>query len=230
MRHMLQRLCWFVLVCAGGYAANVNITTGSLPNGTVGTAYNQAIATSGGKRPFVFTISAGSLPDGLNIDAAQGTISGSPMTAGNFSFTVKVTDKDGSTDSQAYQVTINPAPLTITTGSLPGGTLGTAYSQTLTAAGGSGGYTWATTSGSLPAGLTLSAGGIISGTPTGATSNFTVTVTDSGKRTASKALSIAITVPPLSITTTSLPGGTVGTGYSQTLAATGGSGGNSWNG
>src|SRR5205814_7077182 len=93
--------------------------------------------------------------------------------------------------------------------------------------GGTAPYAWSVISGSLPAGLTLNAtSGAISGTPTTAgTSNFTAQVTDSASGKASKAFTLTInsTAPPLSITTASpLVSGTVGTAYSQTLAATGG--------
>ena len=93
-------------------------------------------------------------------------------------------------------------PPTITTTSLPGGTQGVAYSQTLTAGGGNPPYSWTLVPGSsLPAGLTLSAGGVISGTPTGTgTTNFTVQVRDSSStvQTAKATLSITITTaaPP----------------------------------
>jgi hypothetical protein len=86
-----------------------------------------------------------------------------------------------------------PTPLTITTNTLPDGTIGNAYSQTLQAAGGSGSYTWSLISGSLPPGLgPLTAGGLIAGTPTTAgTYNFTVQV-DDGLTTVSKPLSITV--------------------------------------
>ena len=86
------------------------------------------------------------------------------------------------------------APLTVTTTTLPGATVGTAYSATLAASGGSGtGYTWSYT-GSLPAGLALSDGGVISGTPTAAgAADFTAEVTDSADDTATAALSITVT-------------------------------------
>jgi hypothetical protein len=85
-------------------------------------------------------------------------------------------------------------PPTIITTSLPAGTRGTTYSQTLAATGGTTPYTWAVTSGSLPAGLSLnSSTGAITGTPTtAATSSFTVTVTDAGSLTDPQALSITI--------------------------------------
>src|ERR1700749_2725016 len=90
-------------------------------------------------------------------------------------------------------VTASAAPLVITTGLLPDGTVGTAYSQTLGATGGAGGDTWTITAGALPAGLTLSPSGTISGTPTSAAiSIFTVTVTDSNQVTAFEALSITV--------------------------------------
>jgi cellulase/cellobiase CelA1/aryl-phospho-beta-D-glucosidase BglC (GH1 family) len=91
--------------------------------------------------------------------------------------------------------TSNPA---ITTSSLPGGTVGSAYSQTLTATGGTGPYVWSVSGGTLPGGISLSAG-VLSGTPLSAgTANFTVMVSDSSVpvKTATKALSIAVTAPP----------------------------------
>jgi large repetitive protein len=205
------------------------ITTSSLPSGTVGTSYSQTLAATGGSGGYTWSVTSGTLPAGLAL-AASGSITGTPTTAGTANFTVTVTDSDSRTVSQGLGITINPQPLTITTSSLPGGTVGASYSQTLAATGGSGGYTWSLTSGALPAGLALSASsGAITGTPTTAgTSNFAVTVTDSGGRTASSTLGIAITLLPLTVTTSSLPGGTVGTSYSQTLAATGGSGGYTW--
>lgn len=132
-------------------------------------------------------------------------------------------------------VTINkrPTALTITTTSLAAGTVGTAYSATLAATGGITPYTWAVSSGSLPAGLTLSTSGTISGTPTAeGSSTFTILVTDSfipKANTASESFTLTINATKLSITTTSpLPNGTIGTAYSDTLAATGGTTPYSW--
>jgi hypothetical protein len=101
--------------------------------------------------------------------------------------------------SAVEQITYIPAdlscktgPLTIATSTLPNGTVGTAYSQTVAASGGTGVYAFSLGGGTLPAGLGINATGIISGTPTAAgTSSFTVTVSD-GATTASKVLSITI--------------------------------------
>jgi subtilisin family serine protease len=86
-----------------------------------------------------------------------------------------------------------PSALSITTTSLPGGAIGIAYSQSLAATGGATPYTWSISSGALPSGLTLSAAGIISGTPAvSGTSSFTARVDDAAGATSSRPLSIGI--------------------------------------
>jgi hypothetical protein len=205
------------------------ITTTSLAEATAGTAYNATLSESGGTSPYKWTITSGALPTGLILVSA-GAIDGTPTgPAGNSSVTFQLTDAAGESASQAITIKVNPPPaLTITTASLPAGTIGTTYSQTLQATGGVPPYSWSLTAGTLPAGLTLSSAGVISGTPTGtstSTSNFTVTVTDSQTPTnAAKSANLSITVvePPLSVTTTSLAGGSIGNAYSQTLKAIGG--------
>jgi len=129
--------------------------------------------------------------------------------------------------------TIASTTVTITTTSLPSGTVGTAYSATLSSSGGTSPYTWSLSSGNLPAGLTLN-NGVISGTPTSAaTSTFTIQATDSASNTAIETYSVTISTDgssysTLSISTSSLSNGTVGTSYVKTLAATGGSGSYIW--
>ena len=135
--------------------------------------------------------------------------------------------------SATLNLTILPATLAITTTTLPNGTQGVAYSQTLAAIGGTGAYTWQLTSGTLPNGITLNASnGLISGTPTAAVTATPLTfkVTDSGSpaQTATASLTLTIAPPILTITTTSLANGTVNSAYSQTLAATGGTGAYTW--
>src|SRR6202011_701427 len=101
-----------------------------------------------------------------------------------------VTDSGSPVQSKSatFSIGVAPTQLTITSSSLAGGTANTPYSQTLQASGGTPAYTWNITSGSLPAGLTLTATtGVISGTPTASgTFNFTVTVTDTGNPVQSK--------------------------------------------
>ncbi|MHC4714185.1 MAG: putative Ig domain-containing protein, partial [Planctomycetota bacterium] len=205
------------------------ITTSSLPDGQVGVAYSETLAASGGLPPYTWAVIAGSLPAGLSLNSSTGEISGTPTAYGTSNFTVEVTDSQGTPDSdtQALSIEVLPEDLVITTSSLPNGTEGVAYSETLAATGGITPYTWAVISGSLPAGLSLNSGtGEISGTPTSSgTSNFTVEVTDSQTPTPdsdTQALSIEVLPEDLVITTSSLPNGTEGVAYSETLAATGG--------
>ena len=135
---------------------------------------------------------------------------------------------------QKLQNALNPpSPLSIATSSLPMGTVSTAYSTTLTATGGNSPYFWNISSGSLPAGLSLSSGGTISGTPTIAgTSTFSVQVTDAQLPPKSVSQALSLVVNPaqggVSISTTSLPQGNVNVAYSATLAATGGTGPYQW--
>jgi large repetitive protein len=117
-------------------------------------------------------------------------------------------------------------PLSITTTSLPQGQTAIAYNATLSATGGTAPYMWTLKSGTLPAGLSLSRGGIISGTPTKAgAANITVQVSDSATtpQTADSGnLTLAISGGPLQITSTVATVGTVGTAYQFQLEATGG--------
>ena len=208
--------------------AQLTITTTSLNSGTVGTAYSASVSATGGTTPYTWSTTTGALPGGLTLNASTGAITGTPTTAGTFDFTVEVTDSEATpaTAQKALSITISPAQLTITTTSLNSGTVGTAYSASVSATGGTTPYTWSTTTGALPGGLTLNAStGAITGTPTTAgTFDFTVEVTDSEATpaTAQKALSITISPATLAITTTSLTGGTVGTAYSASVSATGG--------
>ena len=206
-------------------------TTSPLPAGVVGAVYSQSLVAIGGTTPYAaWTTTTGALPPGLAINPT-GLLAGTPTTVGSYSFTVQVTDSASATATMALTLAITPAPLVITvTSPLPAGVGGVAYTQSLAALGGTSPYTWATTSGTLPAGLTLSSAGILSGTPTGwGTYNFAVKVTDHAGVSASASLQLTINPGPLAITTTSpLPAGLVNTTYYQAMAATGGKPPYSW--
>jgi large repetitive protein len=199
----------------------------SLPDGTVNVAYSQTFSATGGSGSYTYEKSSGTLPTGLTLDASAHKISGTPTAHGSWTFTIKVTDTASNTDSQQYTVAMDWPPLSLGPSSLPDGTVNVAYSQTFSATGGSGGYTYEKSSGTLPTGLTFDASAHkISGTPTAHGSwTFTIKVTDSDHNTKSQQYTMAINWPPLSLGPSSLPDGTVNVAYSQTFTATGGSGG-----
>src|SRR5207253_872670 len=142
--------------------------------------------------PYTFTLLSGTLPAGLTL-STTGTLSGTPTAVGTFTFTVQATSAGGSTGNQAYAVTVAAAAVTVSPATLPGGTDGAAYSQTRPATGRVGPYTFTLLSGALPAGLTLSTTGTLSGTPTAVgTFTFTVQATSAGGSTGSRAYSVAV--------------------------------------
>jgi hypothetical protein len=203
------------------------VTTAFLPAASGGSSYSSKLAATGGIKPYTWSITAGALPAGLTLHAATGVISGTSKAVGAADFTVTVTDSDtpAATASAAESITVEAAPLQVTTATLPQGTVGTLYSATLAATGGIPKYTWSITAGTLPAGLKLHpATGLISGTPTGTgTTDFTVTVTDTESPPASASAAESITIPaPVEVTTVSLPAAAVGTPYAATLTAAGG--------
>jgi large repetitive protein len=199
------------------------ITTLSLPGGTIGVAYSQTLTAAGGAGAITWSVVSGTLPAGLSLNPSTGAITGTPTAVTSAPFTVRAADAGGGSATAQFSINVLAPPITITTNSLPDGTVGTVYSQTLTATGGVGAITWSVSSGTLPAGLSLSSAGAITGTPTTAgTPQFTVRAADTASGSATKALTITIKATPVVISTASLPGGTVGTAYSQSLAASGG--------
>jgi hypothetical protein len=177
--------------------AVLTLNPATLPVGVTGTPYSAALPATGGREPYRFVVREGSLPAGVTLNETTGALGGAPTATGAFAFTVEVSDARGRTASRAYSLTVL-APLTVTTTSLAGGVVGAAYSQALAAAGGRAPYTWSVT-GALPGGIALnSASGDLTGTPTAAAVfNFTAVVTDADGRTAQRALSIEVVLPPL---------------------------------
>ncbi len=96
-----------ITVAPGGYAPELDID-GDLDQGTVGSAYTDAVDADGDPEP-TYDVTEGALPDGLSLDATTGVITGTPTTAGTFSFEVTATNEIGS-DAETFSITIAAAP------------------------------------------------------------------------------------------------------------------------
>jgi hypothetical protein len=211
--------------------ASLSITTASVANGKVNASYASQLAASGGTTPYAWSLASGSLPSGVTF-SASGMISGTPKASGSYTIMSKVTDSESvpqtATKQFSFTVAATASTLAISTTTVPAGKVKTAYSTTLAATGGTTPYTWSLAAGSLPTGVSLSSSGTVSGTPTASgTFTFVAEVTDSGSpaQTAQMTYSLSVaatTTGTISISTGSLASGKVGTAYSGSLGATGG--------
>ncbi|MDI1315173.1 putative Ig domain-containing protein, partial [Prosthecobacter sp.] len=204
--------------------STITLTPTTLPAPTVGTAYSRTVAATGGNAPYSYAVATGALPAGLTLNATTGVISGTVTSSSATSFTLRATDAKGCTGTRALSVTPICPAVSVTPASLNTPTVGTSFSQTLSAAGGISPYTWALTSGSLPAGLSLStSNGTISGLPTsGTAATFSARATDAAGCTKTQSYTVTPDCPTISISPGTLTAGSVGTAYSQTLSASGG--------
>lgn len=193
-----------------GTSSTISLTIGApslvfspstLTAATVGAAYSQAISVTGGTAPYgSFSLASGSLPLGLSLNSS-GTVSGTPTQGGTFTFTVRSTDSSTGTGapftgtSTTLSLTVAPPTITVAPASLPAVGYGAAYSQAISASGGTSPYTYSLSGGTLPTGLSLSSGGVLSGITTQSGSYpITVTATDSSATPYSKNAVYTLTV------------------------------------
>jgi large repetitive protein len=169
--------------------------------------------------PYQFRLLNGTLPPGLAL-RKDGLLSGVPTEAGSWSFWVELSDQDPPSASwcapkkseREFSVQVGPQAV-----------VGRPYSLVLGAAS-VGPETWSISSGTLPAGLTLSSDGQITGTPEVAGSfPFELSVVDSTGRTSVLDLTIVVS-PTLTLVTTRLPLGSVGRPYRALVRTSGGVG------
>ncbi len=178
----------------------INITPTSLPNITIGTSYSQTIGATGGTGIYYFSMNSS---NGLSINSSTGEISGTPLIAGSYIYTVSVVDSLGFTASRSFTIIINEQPR-ITTADTVYLYTGEVPEITLSVQNGTSPYIWSVLSGSVT-GLTFNNDGTLSGTPAAGDYNVTIGVTDSSGISDTKTVNFKV-INKLNIT--SVPSGT----------------------
>ena len=203
---------------------NITVTNPAVSTGTVSTFFSQAFTQGGAIGTPTFT-TASTLPSGLAL-AADGTLSGTPTQPGTFPIVVTVTDSNGCTGTSAtYNLIIACQTITVTNPANTSSPAGSALNETFTQSGAIGTATF-TTASTLPAGVTLSTAGLLSGTPTGnGTFNIDVTVTDSNGCTgANLTYVLTITCQTITVTNPANTTGTAGSAFTALFTQSGGLG------
>lgn len=183
---------------------------------------NASCMASGGAPPYTYMVTAGALPGGLSLDQSAGTITGTPSTAGTtFSFTVTATDStSASAAAPASSLVVNPA-LTLPCPIATSAVVNVPYTGACSAQGGTPGYVYSISAGSLPPGLGINPStGAITGIPNtaGSAYAFTVQAIDSYStpQTVTHAIANFVVGPALSLSCT-LPAAEVGVVYATWL-------------
>ena len=207
---------------SGTIATAVALAATPSTNTEVGAAYSQANTASGGTLPYTFNVSAGAIPAGTTLSTTMGTVSGLPTTAGQFSYTITVTDADGIAATAATSGSITVGVIITSTPSADT-VVGRAYSQTNVASNGVAPYTYSVPVGAVPAGTTLDpTSGTVSGTPTTAGPiSYTIRVTDHSGATFNSPITGTM-APLIGLTATPSADKGVGAPYSQLNTVSGG--------
>ena len=209
-----------VALVVGSSASALDLLAANLPDALVGTPYSFQLPAEEGCPPsYKFSYSSGRLPQGIEIKP-NGLLTGTPTEVGTFDFWGNLADGCGTQQSQMEYALVVAPLLVVTTPALSPVRVGAPYSVNLTATGG-GTQAWAVKQGALPAGLTLSSTGSLSGTPR-ATGSFTFTVAVSdAKRIGTKELTLVVTTPLALALPASSPA-EVGVAYTLTPTISGG--------
>jgi hypothetical protein len=214
--------------------AGLSIVDNAVPNATIGQAYSKPLAAesitslnprTGSPATANWGVASGSLPAGITL-GTNGELSGTPTTEGAYTFVVRATGGGGATDIETYTIHVRQpvaATTTLVRSSVPKAEVGVPFTAAQTATGGTGTYTWAVASGSLPGGLELeTATGTLSGTPTTpGRYNFVLRATDAEGRVANVGATLTVAAK-LALTTRTLKAAKVGRAYRAKIAKTGG--------
>ncbi|MBQ7733704.1 MAG: putative Ig domain-containing protein [Synergistaceae bacterium] len=212
---------------AKSFTVVVNSTpsiNGTFKNATVGQSYSGSISVTGGTAPYTWTKTSGSLPTNLSLSGSGSTcyLKGTLTKAGNYTFTLKVTDANKLTATKSFTMKVSPA--ISLSGTMASTSVGQSYSKTLTISGGASPYT-ASYSGSMPAGIKPAKSGSsikFSGKPTkSGTSSFKVTVTDDNGAKLTKSYTIT-TIAKLAASGSFTNYGTLNKSYSSSITVSGG--------
>ncbi len=180
------------------------ITSATLPRATVGMAYSTTLTVTSAVAPYRFELLGGAYPPGIQ-GFANGLLNGTPTTPGTYTMRFRVTDANNNTATADVTLTVDGPSLRFETSSLPAGEVGRPYNATLRLAGNPANSTFQLISGLLPAGLTLSNAGAITGTPTTA-GDFPFTIrASSAAGTAESPFSIRIAASTQPFTLQELP-------------------------
>ena len=218
-------------------APTLSPSGGSLSAATDGqTSYAQSITAAGGTGSFSnWTVTSGALPQGFSLNSSTGAITASHVAApaSAYAFTIAATDGNGVAVTGSYTLQVNPAP-SFSPSTVPDAHTGVAYSQTITAQGGTGTLSVVPTLVTLPAGMNLSVTATTA-TLTGTTSatsgtfGFTLTATDANGVATQTAYTFKVTDLPIITAPASLASGEVGVAYPSTqFQATSGTGSYTW--
>jgi hypothetical protein len=213
-------------------AAGLSIQNQSVPGGTVGQLYSQALTAlsvvsvnpvQGSPASATWSIQSGTLPAGITLSPA-GVLSGTPTTEGSYTFVVRA-ETSVASDTETETLVVRQ-PVVVSSpfrgGTAPKSEVGVPFSAAQTATGGNGTFAWTLASGALPTGLELGSDGTVSGTPTVAGRyTFAVRVTDGEARTATVNATLVV-APKLTITTLRLKPAKVGRAYRATITTVGG--------
>jgi len=210
--------------------------TTSLSSGTIETPYSQGLRVIGGAPGYAATQTSGAFPNGLSLASASQIVSGTPHESGSFTTTILFTDTASRTVRNTFFYNINgvAGKINITTGSDLGFvSAGSAFSRQLAASIAgccASGLTWTLFSGTLPPGISISGGGLLSGTPTAnGVYTFLIRATDSGNAAWFAGRQFTLNVTPINVSSSlALPFGNVGVPYATTPVVTGASGAVTW--